>query len=97
MPVGNSSRHGIAKESVVTPPEAAPSSGGGAEGSGANNINLTAQPFQTEFVKRMIQDALDDFREQIRDDILNLHVDMIKQFNIHQVGSGAGWFCMCLI
>ena len=81
LPAGTSSHGNAVSHPQTTPPEATPS-GGGAEG-GAS----LAQPFQAEFIKRMIQDALDDFREQIRDDILNLHVDMIKQFQMHQVWS----------
>ena len=81
---------------MITPPEATPS-GGGAEG-GVNTGALTHhsqvegatggghhQPFQAQFIKSMIEDALDDFKDQVRQDVLNLHMEMIKQFQIHQV------------
>ena len=41
--------------------------------------------FQTEFVRNLIEDALDDFREEVRRDVMNLHLEMIKQFQLQQV------------
>ena len=33
----------------------------------------------------MIEDAMDEFRDQMRRDVLNLHMEMLKQFQIQQV------------
>lgn len=45
----------------------------------------TQQPFQLEFILNAVRDVMDDFHEQIRQDILNMHVEMLKQFQIQQV------------
>ena len=41
--------------------------------------------FQAAFVRNMVNEAIDEVREQIRTDILNMHMDMLKQFQLHQV------------
>ena len=39
-----------------------------------------------DVLRNLVEDAMDDFRDQVRKDILNLHVEMIKLFQIQQVG-----------
>ena len=65
-----------------TPTGALPS----AEGDGAAAGYLPPESFPTQFIKNIIEDVLDDFREQIRRDILDVHTSMLKQFLIQQVG-----------
>ena len=38
-----------------------------------------------DVLRNLVEDAMDDFRDQVRKDILNLHVEMIKLFQIQQV------------
>jgi hypothetical protein len=45
--------------------------------------------FQTEFIRSMIEDALEDFQDRMRHDIFNLQVEMLRQFQIQQVGGPA--------
>ena len=80
---------GLRPHNAWTPTDAQPSVGG--DGSGA--IGLPPQSFPTQFVKNIIEDALDDFREQIRRDILDVHTSMLKQFLLQQVG---GTTCVAL-
>lgn len=42
------------------------------------------QNFQTQFLRNMIEDAMEDFEERIHKQYLNLHVEMIRQFQIQQ-------------
>ncbi|KAL5013981.1 hypothetical protein ScPMuIL_008251 [Solemya velum] len=41
-----------------------------------------AQTFQTEFIRNLINEAIEDFRDEIHRDMLNLHVEMLRQFQI---------------
>ena len=45
----------------------------------------TAGAFQTQVLRGLLDDALEDFREQVRADVLNLQMEMLKQFQIQQV------------
>lgn len=45
-----------------------------------------AQTFQTEFIRNLINEAIEDFRDEIHRDMLNLHVEMLRQFQIQLVG-----------
>ena len=45
------------------------------------------QPFHTEFIRNMIDDSLSDFREQVHRDIVNVQVEMLRQFQIQQVSN----------
>ncbi|NXF93237.1 NEDD1 protein, partial [Eubucco bourcierii] len=49
-------------------------------GSGRPNAPLTS--LQISFIQNMIQETLDDFREACHRDIVNLQVEMIKQFHM---------------
>lgn len=42
------------------------------------------QQFQIEFMKNLIDDALDEFRINFHRDIVNLQVEMLRQFQIQQ-------------
>lgn len=42
------------------------------------------QNFQTQFIRNMIEDAMEDFKEEIHNQYLNLHLEMIRQFQIQQ-------------
>lgn len=63
-----------------TPPDAQPS----VVGDGAGAACLPPQSFPTQFIKNLIEDSLEDFREQIRRDILDVHTSMLKQFLFQQ-------------
>ncbi|XP_009880885.1 PREDICTED: protein NEDD1 isoform X2 [Charadrius vociferus] len=49
-------------------------------GSGRPNAPLTS--IQINFIQNMIQETMDDFREACHRDIVNLQVEMIKQFHM---------------
>ena len=50
--------------------------------------------FQLDMVRGMINEALEEFRETIRRDVLNLHMDVLKQFHVQQVRAATtGHFC----
>ncbi|KFP87357.1 Protein NEDD1, partial [Acanthisitta chloris] len=49
-------------------------------GSGRPNAPLTS--IQIKFIQNMIQETMDDFREACHRDIVNLQVEMIKQFHM---------------
>ena len=38
------------------------------------------------FIKNLLEDSLTQFRQQIHRDVHNMHVDMIRQFQIQKVG-----------
>ena len=66
---------------MTTPPGAVPS-----EGAAAAAGPVVAQPFETQFLRNLIREELEEVRDQMREDILNLHMEMLKQFHIHKVG-----------
>ncbi|XP_048585138.1 protein NEDD1 [Nematostella vectensis] len=43
------------------------------------------QPFQVEFIKNMIDDSMDEFRVAMHKDVVNLQVEMLRQFHIQQM------------
>ncbi|XP_072511748.1 protein NEDD1 isoform X2 [Notamacropus eugenii] len=49
---------------------------------GNNRSNIPLTSVQIHFIQNMIQDTLDDFREACHRDIVNLQVEMIKQFHM---------------
>ncbi|XP_051857260.1 protein NEDD1 isoform X1 [Antechinus flavipes] len=49
---------------------------------GSNRSNIPLTSVQIHFIQNMIQDTLDDFREACHRDIVNLQVEMIKQFHM---------------
>ena len=44
-----------------------------------------ASSFQYTVLENIIQDALEDFRHQIRLDIQNMHVELVRQFQVQKV------------
>ncbi|KAI9090542.1 WD40-repeat-containing domain protein [Phlyctochytrium arcticum] len=42
--------------------------------------------FQYQVIQNVVNDCLDDFRSQIRADVQNMHLDLIRQFWIQKVG-----------
>nr|XP_020042501.1 protein NEDD1 isoform X2 [Castor canadensis] len=49
---------------------------------GNNRPNAPLTSVQIRFIQNMIQETLDDFREACHRDIVNLQVEMIKQFHV---------------
>ncbi|XP_065274161.1 protein NEDD1 [Emys orbicularis] len=49
---------------------------------GSNRPNAPLTSVQIHFIQNMIQETLDDFREACHRDIVNLQVEMIKQFHM---------------
>ncbi|XP_069846688.1 protein NEDD1 [Dipodomys merriami] len=49
---------------------------------GNNRSNAPLTSVQIRFIQNMIQETLDDFREACHRDIMNLQVEMIKQFHM---------------
>ncbi|KAM8822007.1 protein NEDD1 [Eudromia elegans] len=49
---------------------------------GSNRPNAPLTSIQINFIQNMIQETLDDFREACHRDIVNLQVEMIKQFHM---------------
>uniref|UniRef100_A0A8D1X655 Protein NEDD1 n=1 Tax=Sus scrofa TaxID=9823 RepID=A0A8D1X655_PIG len=52
---------------------------------GNNRPNAPLTSVQIHFIQNMIQETLDDFREACHRDIVNLQVEMIKQFHMQLV------------
>lgn len=51
---------------------------------GSASAASVPQNFQTQFIRNMIEDSMEDFKEQIHSQYLNLHLEMIRQFQIQQ-------------
>ncbi|KAH0616768.1 hypothetical protein JD844_028143 [Phrynosoma platyrhinos] len=49
---------------------------------GSSSLNAPLSSVQINFIQNMIQETLDDFREACHRDIVNLQVEMIKQFHV---------------
>ncbi|NXB99377.1 NEDD1 protein, partial [Orthonyx spaldingii] len=49
---------------------------------GSNRPNAPLSSIQINFIQNMIQETMDDFREACHRDIVNLQVEMIKQFHM---------------
>ncbi|XP_062989813.1 protein NEDD1 [Elgaria multicarinata webbii] len=49
---------------------------------GSSRLNAPLPSVQIHFIQNMIQETLDDFREACHRDIVNLQVEMIKQFHV---------------
>ncbi|XP_065598746.1 protein NEDD1 [Cyrtonyx montezumae] len=49
---------------------------------GSSRLNAPLTSIQINFIQNMIQETLDDFRDACHRDIVNLQVEMIKQFHI---------------
>ena len=45
----------------------------------------TVAPFHMELMRNMVEEAMEELREEIHKDTLSLHVEIIKQFQIQQV------------
>jgi hypothetical protein len=45
----------------------------------------TPNTFQLRVVEGVIEDCLQDFREEIRADLQNLHLELLRQFHIQRV------------
>lgn len=45
----------------------------------------TQQPFQVEFIRNVVREVFEDFYDQIRQDILNVHMEVLKQSQLQQV------------
>ena len=64
-------------EQVAAVVRASPSVGG----AGAS----AAEPFQMQVLRNMIEEAIDDFKDELRQDVFNLQIEMLKQFQLQQV------------
>ncbi|XP_068524867.1 protein NEDD1 [Anas acuta] len=53
-----------------------------AETIGSSRLNAPLTSIQINFIQNMIQETMDDFREACHRDIVNLQVEMIKQFHV---------------
>ncbi|XP_062856095.1 protein NEDD1 [Trichomycterus rosablanca] len=63
-------------------PTAEPAQAAAAAASGAVNSEIPLTSVQMNFVRNMIHEALEDFRDTSHRDIINLQVEMVKQFYI---------------
>ena len=50
-----------------------------------SSLTIQDSAFQTEFVKGVIDDCLDEFRSSVHRDVQNMHLEMIRQFEIQKV------------
>lgn len=63
---------------------------GGAEGASSGTTPLTTpqgavggmQPFHTEFIRNVVEDALEEFRDQMHREHVHLQMEMVRQFQI---------------
>ncbi|XP_031562509.1 protein NEDD1-like [Actinia tenebrosa] len=75
-------KDGLDGPGIVKKSNEMPYTNGDVAGAVANNAGL--QPFQIEFIKNMIDDSMDEFRVAIHRDVVNLQVEMLRQFQIQQ-------------
>ncbi|PVD24954.1 hypothetical protein C0Q70_15450 [Pomacea canaliculata] len=55
---------------------------GAVDGAGADaDVGSNVQAFQTEFLRNLVADAMEELRDEIHHDIQSLHVDMLRQFH----------------
>ncbi|XP_007947958.2 protein NEDD1 [Orycteropus afer afer] len=81
-PINGSSTPNPNIASSVTAGVASSLSGKIADTIGNNQPNAPLTSVQIHFIQNMIQETLDDFREACHRDIVNLQVEMIKQFHM---------------
>ncbi|XP_023591504.1 protein NEDD1 isoform X1 [Trichechus manatus latirostris] len=81
-PINGSSTPNPNIASSVTAGVASSLSGKIADTIGNNRPNAPLTSVQIHFIQNMIQETLDDFREACHRDIVNLQVEMIKQFHM---------------
>ena len=43
-----------------------------------------------EFLRNLFRTSLDDFQAKMHEDVLNLHVDLLRQFELQKVGGTRG-------
>jgi len=55
----------------------------------------SVRQFQSEFIRSVVADALEEFREDVRRDIRNLHAEMVRQLHIQEVKNRVTGHC-CL-
>ena len=67
------------RQSSAPPPTASSSSF-----PSSTSASSGSQGFESEFVKNMLDESLNNFRELIHKDIQNLHVDMLRQFQVQK-------------
>nr|XP_060162292.1 protein NEDD1 isoform X2 [Globicephala melas] len=82
LPVNGSSTPNPKIASSVTAGVASSLSEKIADTIGNNRPNAPLTSVQIRFIQNMIQETLDDFREACHKDIVNLQVEMIKQFHM---------------
>lgn len=59
---------------------------GAVDGAGADaDVGSNVQAFQTEFLRNLVADAMEELRDEIHHDIQSLHVDMLRQFHTFHV------------
>ena len=53
--------------------------------SGATTSSSSSvQPFQMQVLRNMMEESLEDFKDEIRQDVFNLQIEMLKQFQVQQ-------------
>ncbi|KAL9959961.1 hypothetical protein ACROYT_G033343 [Oculina patagonica] len=55
-----------------------------ADGAASITSNAGLLPFQVQFIKNLIDESLDEFRMALHRDIVNVQVEMLRQFQIQQ-------------
>jgi len=53
---------------------------------GGAGVDRMPSSFQMEFIRGLIREEMEEFRDEMRRSVISLHFDMIKQFQIQQVG-----------
>ena len=82
-------------DSLATPLDAAPSNGEAASASANTEYSSNADhvlpgiglnSFHVDFLRNIVRDEMEEYFDQMRRDVLNMHVEMLKRFQIQQVG-----------
>jgi hypothetical protein len=73
--------------SVSSPPDATLTTSGDGAVAGPPPASLGA--FHMEVIRNMVEESVEELRDQMRKDILNLYMEMIKQFQIQQAETRA--------
>ncbi len=60
-----------------------------------NTVIVLDSRFQLDVLRNLVADAMEDFQDQIRQDVLNLHMDMVKQFLVQEVSECTEMVSQC--
>lgn len=52
---------------------------------GSSSDQLGASSFSLQYVQRMLEESLGSVQKSIHEDVRNLHIELLRQFHMHEV------------